>query len=124
MAVSGRFPLGLRVLGLLLEEPERMHSSAELAETLGTSAVMVRRLFGALHEAGFIAQKKGPTGGAKLKAHAKGLGLGDLYGAMEPGWLVTGDKALDAVLKRVRADALKAMNETSLGGVQKKMRKQ
>ena len=38
-------------------------------------------------------------------------------------WLEVGDAALDGLLKRVRADAVKAMNETSVAAVAKRMRK-
>ncbi len=101
-----------------------MHTSATIAEELGTSAVMVRRVFSALHGAGFIVQKKGPQGGARLhpKASAKEIGLGDVYLAVEPGWLVGEDVAVNGVAKKVRAAAVAAMNETSIAAVAKRMK--
>jgi DNA-binding IscR family transcriptional regulator len=123
MAQSGRFELSLRVLVLLARNPEAMITSAAIAEALGESAVMVRRLFPPLHNAGLIVQKKGPSGGARLHVPAKSIGLGDLFGAIEPGWLGAEDEALDASLKRVRTDALDAMNETSVATVAKKQKK-
>ena len=123
MATSRRFELGLRVLAMLAEDPGRMHTSAEIAETLGSSAVMVRRSFLQLHRGGFIAQRKGPSGGARLKITPKEIGLGDIFAAMSDDWLLFGDKALDPLLKRAQAEAIEAMNETTLAQVVKRLKK-
>ncbi len=123
MAQSGRFSLAVRILTVLASEPERRHTSAEIAEALSTSPVMVRRLFGALHRGGFIVQRKGPSGGAKLKQPAKSIGLGDVFLATEPNWLTTGDPTLAAAVERARKDAVAAMNETSLAGLVKRLKK-
>ena len=96
-----------------------MSTSTEIAAALKTSPVMVRRTFSTLSKAGFIAQRKGPAGGAKLKVAAKSIGIGDIYKAALP-WPSTGEKGIDAVLKRVGEDAIAAMNETSLGSIAKK----
>ena len=79
MAQSGRFGLSVRVLGVLAAEPEAMLTSAVIAERLKTSPVMVRRVFGTLSKAGLIVQRKGPSGGAKLKVAAREIGLGDVF---------------------------------------------
>ena len=123
MAQNGRFGLSVRLLALLAQAPDTLHTSAALAEELGTGAVMVRRLFPALHKAGFIVQHKGPGGGAKLKVSAKAIGLGDVFKATERGWLHTGEKAVDSILKRAHVDAAAAMNETTIATVVKKMKK-
>jgi DNA-binding IscR family transcriptional regulator len=52
MAQSGRFQLSVRVLAVLASEPDTMHTSSAIAETLKESAVMVRRTFLLLHKAG------------------------------------------------------------------------
>ena len=83
---------------------------------------MVRRLFGVLHRAGFIVQRKGPNGGARLKQTPKSIGLGAVYLAVEPDWLRTGDATLDAATQRVRKDAIAAMNETSLAALIKRQK--
>ncbi len=123
MAQSGRFGLSVRVLGVLALQPEAMMTSAAIAEKLGTSPVMVRRVFGALSKAGLIVQRKGPSGGAKLKVVAREIGLGDVFAAAGGAWLEVEDAALDGLLKRVRGDAVEAMNETSVAAVAKRMRK-
>jgi len=100
-----------------------MHTSAAIAEELTESAVMVRRCFLLLHKQGLIEQRKGPNGGAKLKLPAKQIGLGDVYVATENDWLVLDDPAIDGLFKRVRAEGLEAMNETSLAQMLKRIRK-
>ncbi|WP_128914211.1 RrF2 family transcriptional regulator [Granulicella sibirica] len=123
MAESGQFRLGLRLLTVLAKGPGTMHTSAAIAEELGESPVVVRRMFLLLHKAGLIEQKKGPNGGAKLMIPAKQIGVGTVYGAVSKGWLVVGDASVDGVMKKVRAEAIAAMNETTLNQVVKKLRK-
>jgi len=100
-----------------------MHTSAEIAESLTESAVMVRRCFLLLHKKGLIEQRKGPNGGAKLKLPAKQIGLGDVYVASEDDWLMLDDPAIASLLKRVRAESLLAMNETTLAQMLKRIKK-
>lgn len=84
---------------------------------------MVRRSFLLLHKAGLIMQRKGPHGGAKLKVSPKQIGLGDVFAATSGDWIAFEDKALAGLMKKVREDAVEAMNEHSLAQVVKKMRK-
>jgi DNA-binding IscR family transcriptional regulator len=123
MAQSGRFQLSVRVLAVLADEPDAMHTSSAIAKALKESAVMVRRTFLLLHKAGLIVQRKGPHGGAKLKLPAKQIGLGDVFEATAGDWLSVDDKAVSAWMKKVRGDAVSAMNEHSLAGVVKRMKK-
>ena len=102
-----------------------MHTSAAIAEQLGESAVMVRRTFLLLQKAGLISQRKGPSGGARLVVPAKQIGLGDVYVAAHTNWLAVSDgtSGLDPLMKRVRKDAVSAMNETTLAQAVKRLRK-
>jgi DNA-binding IscR family transcriptional regulator len=111
------------VLAVLAEKPEGMLTSAEIADTLKESAVMVRRSFLLLHKAGLIVQRKGPHGGAKLKISPKQIGLGDVFQATAGEWLNVEDRAVAGLMKRVREDAVEAMNEHSLAGVVKRLKK-
>ena len=123
MAQNGRFGLSLRVLAHLALGPETMHTSAEIAGALKTSPVMVRRVFPALHKAGFIVQRKGPQGGAKLKMQAKLIGFGDVFSAVGGAWPSAGEKAADAMMDKSRAGAVLAMNETTISALVKRMKK-
>jgi DNA-binding IscR family transcriptional regulator len=84
---------------------------------------MVRRCFLLLHKQGLIAQRKGPNGGARLKLPAKQIGLGDIYLATEPDWLLLDDPALATPLKRARTEALATLNETTLAQLVKRIKK-
>ncbi len=127
MAHSGRFSLGVRVLAVLAAHPDRMQTSSSIAEDLGASAVMVRRTFLLLQKAGLIAQRKGPSGGARLLRLPKEIGLGDIFAATSAtDWITIGQAqspALDQLLKRTRKDAIATMNETTLAQVVKRMAK-
>ena len=126
MAQSGRFGLSVRVLRVLASEPDAMHTSTEIAEALGESAVMVRRTFLLLQKAGLILQRKGPSGGARLKVSAKQIGMGQIYAAAEGDWISFGDAGANALLsleKRLRKDVLEAMNGTTLAQVAKRAAK-
>src|SRR5258707_15223068 len=116
MAQSGRFQLSVRVLAVLASEPDAMHTSSAIAETLKESAVMVRRTFLLLHKAGLIVQRKGPHGGAKLKLPAKQIGLGDVFEATAGDWLNLDDKGGNGGVKKGRGGGVAAMNENSLAG--------
>jgi len=100
-----------------------MHTSAEIAEELTESAVMVRRCFLLLHKKGLIEQRKGPHGGARLTLPPKQIGLGDVYVATEDDWLMMDDPTIAGLLKRVRAEGVLAMNETTLAQILKRIRK-
>ena len=123
MAQSGRFGLSLRVLAFLAQAPAGMHTSADIAKALKTSPVMVRRVFAPLHNAGFITQRKGPQGGAHLKALPKAIGFGSVFAAVGGAWPTSGDKATDALLQRARLDMIAAMNETTIATLMKKQKK-
>lgn len=84
---------------------------------------MVRRAFLLLHKAGLIEQRKGPRGGARLKLAPKQIGLGDVFAATAGDWLAVEDKTIAGLMKKVRDDAVDAMNEHSLASVVKRMKK-
>lgn len=100
-----------------------MHTSADIAEQLTESAVMVRRCFLLLHKQGLIEQRKGPHGGARLKLSPKQIGLGDIYVATENDWLMLDDPTISGLLKRVRSEGVNAMNDTTLAQILKRIRK-
>ncbi len=102
-----------------------MHTSSAIADELGESAVMVRRTFLLLQKAGLIVQRKGPTGGARLKLSAKQIGMGTVFTATEGEWLRFGEEggSLRNLEKRLKKDAVDAMNETTLAQVAKRAAK-
>jgi len=124
MAHSERFQLSVGVLAVLASEPESMHTSESIAAELKKNSVLVRRAFLLLHKAGLIMQRKGPHGGAKLTISPKEIRLGNVFEATSGDWISADDEPLAGLMKKVRADAVDAMNAHSLAQVVKKMRKQ
>ena len=51
------------------------------------------------------------------------IGFGDIFAAVGGEWPSTGDKVTDAMQLRARADAIVAMNETTVASLIKKLRK-
>ena len=96
---------------------------AALTAQTQMTRIGTQRLAGALLGSGLIEQRKGPHGGARLKLPAKQIGLGDVYLATEGDWLILGDPSISGLLKRVRAEGVLAMNETTLAQMIKRMRK-
>jgi DNA-binding IscR family transcriptional regulator len=123
VAQSGRFSLSLRILAVLAASPKAMHTSTAIAEELSESAVMVRRHFLLLERRGLIEQRRGPGGGAKLKAAAREIGLGDVYLAAEGDWLESRNLSVSSVLRKARQRGVSAMNETTLAQILKRMGK-
>jgi DNA-binding IscR family transcriptional regulator len=124
LAQSGRFSLILRILAVLAEAPDVLHTSIAIAEELSESAVVVRRYFVLLQQNGLIEQRRGRNGGAKLKVTPQQIGVGDVYLAAEGDWLSLGEPSISTLFKRIRAESISAMNETSLAQILKHMHKQ
>ena len=127
MAQNGRFGLSVRVLGFLALAPDSMHTSAAIAESLKTSPVMVRRVFAALHKAGFIVQRKGPQGGARLKISPPSPSGSGMSSPPRPARgrcnRRKASRRRDSQARAHGDDAVAAMNETSIGSLAKKLKK-
>jgi DNA-binding IscR family transcriptional regulator len=79
MSDSQRFPVAAHTLAYLAHKrataPERAVSSAELAASVPTNPVVVRRVTAMLAKAGLIATRTGASGGAWLVRDARDIGL-------------------------------------------------
>lgn len=132
MALNARFVTGIQALVLLAAEPEKLHRSEDVAHTLGTNPVVVRRLFGELQKAGLIRSHKGPSGGSKLAMTAKQITLRDIHRAVQPQGVLQAPRAsaipgVAEALKSVLNDASRALEkelaETTLAQLAKKAQK-
>ena len=83
MARSTRFPAAVHILTLLAIKRGEYCSSEMIAKSVGTNAVVVRRIVGLLQEAGFVTSQAGSQGGAMLIAAPDKLTLRDIYEAVE-----------------------------------------
>lgn len=83
MKRNSRLSLALHTLSHMAGDPERMRTSADIADHAGTNPVVVRRVLGKLREAGLVTSVKGHAGGWRLAAPASGITLADVYLALD-----------------------------------------
>jgi Rrf2 family protein len=82
MKRSSRLSIALHALVHLHAQKEKSLTSAALATSLLTNAVVVRRVLGQLREAGIVDASKGPNGGWTLSRPAAQITLRHVYQAM------------------------------------------
>lgn len=90
MKRNSRLSLALHTLGHMAGDPERLRTSADIAEHAGTNPVVVRRVLGKLREAGLLISEKGHAGGWRLARGPDQITLADVYLALDES-LVAGD---------------------------------
>lgn len=68
-------------------------TSARLAQTMETNAVVIRRIFSGLKKAGFVTSEKGHGGGWRISCDPARVTLADIYEAVgAPGVLAMGHR--------------------------------
>ena len=87
MQANSRFAVAIHVLALArvaragaLGLPV---TSEQMAESVNTNPVVIRRILGALREAGLVASQPGPGGGWRLLRRPDDISLRDVYRAVE-----------------------------------------
>lgn len=119
MKRNSRLSLALHTLGHMAGDPERLRTSADIAEHAGTNPVVVRRVLGKLREAGLLTSEKGHAGGWRLARAPDQITLADVYLALDENLVATGgDEEVSAcsvehVLQKKVASVLEEI-ETSL----------
>lgn len=88
MSTSSRFAVAVHILTLLAQAEGPVPSSM-IAGSVGTNPALIRRMIGALTEAGFVATTMGSTGGATLARPASDITLLDVFRATETTVLIT-----------------------------------
>jgi len=132
MALNTRFTTGIQALVLLAAEPDKLHTSEDVAQKISTNPVVIRREFLQLRRAGLVTSYKGPNGGSKLARPAKEITLRDIHRAVYPHGLLhapsrSGAANLQSILKPIFADASRAfekeLDQTTLSQLVKKAQK-
>ncbi len=85
MRLTSFADFGLRALMRLAAEPDRTHSTAEIAEEFGISRNHLTKAMATLAAAGFIRTQRGTGGGARLARPAECLHLGEIIATLEQG---------------------------------------
>lgn len=88
MQGNSRFAVGVHAMALALIAQEmrkgRPVTSNAIAAMVGVHPVHVRRVMGALREAGLVESQSGPMGGWELARDPEAITLYDIYLALEP----------------------------------------
>ncbi|MFI5360414.1 MAG: Rrf2 family transcriptional regulator [Elusimicrobiota bacterium] len=85
MAANSRFGVAVHVLALLALGADERRSSREIAGSVATNPVVIRRLLAQLARAGLVESAHGATGGFRLARPAAKITLYDAYRAVEDG---------------------------------------
>lgn len=82
MKISSRFTVAVHILALIKIEKAYTLTSSQIAESVNTNPVVIRRLMGKLKEAGFIEVSRGNSGARLLKSLDE-ITLFDVYKAVK-----------------------------------------
>ena len=127
MAASSRFAVGVHVLVYLAHQGKSPASSAEIATSVNTHPVVLRRLLAAFVRARLVQPRKGAAGGFVLTRNPADVSLLTIYRAVESAPALGGAAnvprracpiggGITRVVKQVCADAQKAL-EDQLGRI-------
>lgn len=83
MSASARFAVAAHALVLLEQYRGGPLTSSEIAQSVNTNPVVVRRLLGPLGRAGLVTTEPGAKGGVRLARRGAEITLGDVYRAVE-----------------------------------------
>jgi Rrf2 family protein len=87
MPTSSRFAIAVHMLTLMARSDEECIKSEDIARSVNTNAVVIRRLMCALSEANLLISQTGPCGGSKLSRAPQEINLLEIYRAVEGGAL-------------------------------------
>ncbi len=123
MYANSRFAVAVHTLGFVgFAEGRHPATSDDIAVSVNTNPVVIRRLLGMLREAGLVTSQPGPGGGWRLNRRPEAITLRDAYRAVEPEPLFAlpprppsahcdVGRNVQQVLNRYFADAETAMEE-------------
>lgn len=84
MPGNSRFAVSLHILAYLVYRAGTAVPSAEIAASVDTNPVVIRRLLSALAKAGLVTSQKGASGGFTIASSPGSISLLDVYRAVEP----------------------------------------
>ena len=131
MKRNSRLSLALHTLGHMAGDPERVQTSADIAEHAGTNPVVVRRVLGKLREAGLLTSEKGHAGGWRLARTPEQITLADVYLALDESLVATGgvedppscsvehalQRKVASVLEEIESNLVERLAATSIAEV-------
>jgi Rrf2 family protein len=84
MTGNSRFAVSVHILAYLAFRSGAAVPSAEIASSVDTNPVVIRRLLSALVKARLVSAQKGAAGGFSLASTPANISLLDIYRAVEP----------------------------------------
>ncbi len=84
MTGNSRFAVSVHILAYLAYRRDAAVPSAEIAASVDTNPVVIRRLLSALVKARLVRAQKGASGGFSLSNSADKISFLDIYHAVEP----------------------------------------
>jgi Rrf2 family protein len=78
-----QFAVAVHILTLLANAPDDLQSSEQMAESVGSNPVHLRRVLGRLRRAGIVDSRPGPHGGWRLRSDPDTLHLGEIWRAVD-----------------------------------------
>ena len=85
MASNTQFAISIHVLAILAQNEDEMVKSENIAKSVNTNAVVIRRLLCNLQQANLVVSQKGASGGTRLAKKADEIRLNEIYQAVLPG---------------------------------------
>jgi Rrf2 family protein len=85
MSTNSRFAVAVHVMSLMAWSGEEPLKSEQVAESVNTHAVVIRRIVADLAEAGLVVSQTGSLGGSRLATDPAKTTLLDVYQALECG---------------------------------------
>ncbi|NNN05298.1 MAG: Rrf2 family transcriptional regulator [Elusimicrobia bacterium] len=131
MAANSRFAVAVHALAVIAWHEDARHSSREIASSVATNPVVIRRLLAQLSRAGIVESAHGAKGGFRLARPAGKIRLYDVYAAVEEGgFFALPEKGndqcpvscrmkaiLDGVFKRVESKVVPELKRATLADV-------
>jgi Rrf2 family protein len=135
MAANSRFAVAVHALAVLAWHGERPVCSREIAASVLTNAVVIRRILGQLAHAGIVEASLGANGGFMLARPAARISLLDVYTAVGEGEFFAlkhdvsrscpvacrMNSVLEGVLSRVEAKVRPELKRTTLAHIVKEL---
>lgn len=87
MPSSSRFATAIHMMTLMAHSDDECITSEDIARSVNTNAVVIRRLICAMSESGLLISQTGPCGGSKLSRSPNEITLLEIYRAVEGGTL-------------------------------------
>ena len=137
MAANSRFAVAVHALAILAWHEDLRHNSREIADSVATNPVVIRRLLAQLMRAGIVESSHGAKGGFRLARPAAKVSLYDVYRAVEEGGFFAlpdkkNDKCpvacrmkeiLDGVFSRVESKVVPELRRSTLADVVRRLPK-